>query len=228
MVNAQSELMLKAQALMKQKDELEAEIKQQQDDLQSQKVGMNDQLIDSNGFPRSDIDLVVVRTARSNIIRLRNDMKALMLQIEEALHAVHAEALEEKQRREEEKRKEQELLGTTPAGSVVATTTTPAITDEAALERSLPPFARVNAVAPDSPAREAGLVQGDKIVVFGTVNANTPNTLPTLSAHVQSRENRPIVVKVQRGDLTDLVSLILVPRQGWGGRGLLGCHIVPA
>lgn len=35
MVNVQSELMLKAQALMKQKDELEAEIKSQQDDLQS-------------------------------------------------------------------------------------------------------------------------------------------------------------------------------------------------
>ncbi|KAK3831096.1 MAG: proteasome 26S non-ATPase subunit 9 [Linnemannia gamsii] len=229
MVNAQSELMLKAQALMKQKDELEAEIKQQQDDLQSQKVGMNDQLIDSNGFPRSDIDLVVVRTARSNIIRLKNDMKALMLQIEEALHAVHAEALEEKQRQAAEKKKEQELLGTMPAGSAApTTTTTPAITDEAALERSLPPFARVNSVAPDSPAQEAGLVQGDKIVVFGTVNANTSNTLPTLSAHVQSRENKPIVVKVQRGDSTDLVSLILVPKQGWGGRGLLGCHIVPA
>jgi hypothetical protein len=35
MVNTQSELMLKAQALMKQKDELEAEIRSQQDDLQS-------------------------------------------------------------------------------------------------------------------------------------------------------------------------------------------------
>jgi len=35
MVNAPSELMLKAQALMKQKDELEVEIKKQQDDLQS-------------------------------------------------------------------------------------------------------------------------------------------------------------------------------------------------
>ncbi|KAF9909361.1 hypothetical protein EC991_008746 [Linnemannia zychae] len=232
MVNVHSELMVKAQALMKQKDELEAEIKQQQDDLQSQKVGMNDPLIDSNGFPRSDIDLVVVRTARSNIIRLKNDMKALMLQIEEALHAVHAEALEEKQRREAEKKKEQELSGTASIGSAAASSTpsatTPAAVDEAALERSLPPFARVNAVAPDSPAREAGLVQGDRIVVFGTVNANSPNTLPSLSAHVQSKENKPILVKVQRGDSTDLVSLVLVPKQGWGGRGLLGCHIVPA
>ncbi|KAK3833470.1 MAG: proteasome 26S non-ATPase subunit 9 [Linnemannia elongata] len=226
MVNAQSELMLKAQALMKQKDELEAEIRSQQDDLQSQKVGMNDQLVDSNGFPRSDIDLVVVRTARSNIIRLKNDLKALMQQIEEALHAVHAEALEEKQKREAEKKKEQELAG---AASVESSSAGSAIvTDEAAVERSLPPFARVNAVAPDSPAREAGLVQGDRIVVFGTVNANTSNTLPTLSAHVQSRENKPIVVKVQRGESTELMSLILVPKQGWGGRGLLGCHIVPA
>ncbi|KAF9153324.1 hypothetical protein BG015_003654 [Linnemannia schmuckeri] len=226
MVNTQSELMLKAQALMKQKDELEAEIRSQQDDLQSQKVGMNDQLVDSSGFPRSDIDLVVVRTARSNIIRLKNDLKAVMLQIEEALHAVHAEALEEKQKREAEKKKEQELAGTVSVESSSAGLN--AVTDEAELERSLPPFARVNAVAPDSPAKEAGLVQGDRIVVFGTVNANTPSTLPALSAHVQARENKPIVVKVLRSDSTELVSLVLVPKQGWGGRGLLGCHIVPA
>ncbi|KAF9137635.1 hypothetical protein BGX30_010028 [Mortierella sp. GBA39] len=226
MVNVQSELMLKAQALMKQKDELEAEIRSQQDDLQSQKVGMHDQLVDSNGFPRSDIDLVVVRTARSNIIRLKNDLKALMQQIEEALHAVHAEALEEKQKQEAEKKKEQELAGAASVESSSAGSAT--VTDEAAVERSLPPFALVNAVAPDSPAHQAGLVQGDRIVVFGTVNTNTPSTLRTLSAHVQSRENSPIVVKIQRGESTELVSLILVPKQDWGGRGLLGCHIVPA
>jgi 26S proteasome non-ATPase regulatory subunit 9 len=86
-------------------------------------------------------------------------MNAFMLQIEEALHAVHAEALQEKQRREAEKKKEQELLG---AASIVSATesltftaTAPAVVDEAVLEQSLSPFARVNAVAPDSPAREA-------------------------------------------------------------------------
>lgn len=79
-------------------------------------------------------------------------MKSLMQQIEEALHAVHAEALEEKQKREAEK-KEQELAG---AASVESSSAGSAIvTGEAAVERSLPPFARVNAVAPDSPAREA-------------------------------------------------------------------------
>ncbi|KAI8598979.1 hypothetical protein EDD21DRAFT_172680 [Dissophora ornata] len=68
MVNTQSELMTRAQALMKQKDDIEAEIKKAQDELQSQNVGMSDRLIDSNGFPRADIDLVVVTTARSNIV----------------------------------------------------------------------------------------------------------------------------------------------------------------
>ncbi|KAF9920135.1 hypothetical protein FBU30_010063 [Linnemannia zychae] len=185
---------------------------------------MNDPLIDQSGFPRSDIDIVAVRTARSNIVRFKNDLKALMLQIEEALHAVHAEALKEKHKRDAEKKKEQELSG---SASLPAQSSSIA-SHETHQDKPLSPFARINAVAPDSPARDAGLVQGDKIVSFGPVDANTPNTLPTLSAHVQSHENRPIVVKVQRGDSPDLVSLVLVPKQGWGGRGLLGCHIVPA
>ncbi|CAO3570422.1 unnamed protein product [Mortierella alpina] len=219
MVNTQSELMTRAQTLMKQKDDIEADIKKAQDELQSQKVGMTERLIDNNGFPRSDIDLVVVTTARSNIIRLKNDHKEIMLQIEEALHAVHAEAIAEKEAREAERKAHgQESSGASAAGSSSAAQDS---------DRDLSPFARVNGVAPDSPAKEAGLIQGDMIVAFGSVNAKTPNVLPSLSEHVQSRENKPILVKVLRGESADLHSLILVPKQGWGGRGLLGCHIVP-
>ncbi|KAF9284644.1 26S proteasome non-ATPase regulatory subunit 9 [Mortierella alpina] len=223
MVNTQSELMTRAQALMKQKDDIEAEIKKAQDELQSQKVGMTEKLVDNNGFPHSDIDLVVVTTARSNIIRLKNDHKEVMLQIEEALHAVHAEAIAEKEAREAEKKAQsQENTASSSSGSSEAATTAAQEAD-----KDMSPFARVNGVAPDSPAKEAGLLQGDMIVAFGTVNAKTPNVLPSLSEHVQSRENKPILVKVLRGESSDLHSLILVPKQGWGGRGLLGCHIVP-
>ncbi|KAF9964307.1 26S proteasome non-ATPase regulatory subunit 9 [Mortierella alpina] len=217
MVNTQSDLMTRAQTLMKQKDDIEADIKKAQDELQSQKVGMTERLIDNNGFPRSDIDLVVVTTARSNIIRLKNDHKEIMLQIEEALHAVHAEAIAEKEA--EKNAHNQESSGTSAAGSFAAA--------QQEADKDLSPFARVNGVAPDSPAKDAGLLQGDMIVAFGTVNAKTPSVLPSLSEHVQSRENKPILVKVLRGESADLHSLILVPKQGWGGRGLLGCHIVP-
>ncbi|KAG0201842.1 26S proteasome non-ATPase regulatory subunit 9 [Mortierella sp. GBA30] len=225
MVNTQSELMARAQTLMKQKDDIEAEIKKAQDELQSQKVGMTEKLVDSNGFPRSDIDLVVVTTARSNIARLKNDHKAIMLQIEEALHAVHAEAIAEKQKREAEKKEQEQATGVIASTSASSSSTGAQTQSQ---EPSLTPFARVNGVAPDSPAREAGLLQGDLIVAFGTVNASTPNVMPSLSEHVQSRENKPILVKILRGDSTELQSFILVPKQGWGGRGMLGCHIVPA
>lgn len=36
----------------------------------------------------------------------------------------------------------------------------------------------------------------------------------------------PLVILVVRGE--ERVRLRLTPRSGWGGRGLLGCHILPA
>lgn len=42
-------------------------------------------------------------------------------------------------------------------------------------------------------------------------------------------EQQNILVKVSRtGDgQTQELRLTLVPRQNWGGRGMLGCHILP-
>ncbi|KAG0343590.1 putative 26S proteasome regulatory subunit [Podila humilis] len=190
---------------------------------------MTDRLVDSNGFPRSDIDLVAVTTARSNIIRLKNDHKAIMLEIEQTLHAVHAEALAEREKSKELQEATITFTQTSASTSVGAVGTSGS-NSSAELTPSLPqvPFAKVNAIAPDSPAKEAGLLQGDMIVAFGPVSARTPNALPSLSEHVQTRENKPILVKVLRNHAAELQSVILVPRQGWGGRGMLGCHIVPA
>ena len=47
--------------LMKQKDSLEEEIKALNQVLESQKVGMDDPLVDAGGFPRADIDVYQVR-----------------------------------------------------------------------------------------------------------------------------------------------------------------------
>ncbi|KAF9363397.1 putative 26S proteasome regulatory subunit [Mortierella sp. NVP85] len=151
-----------------------------------------------------------------------------MEQIEKAIHDIHAEALAEKKKREEEKeRKRQEEAAANASSSSSTSTSQQQAQDSEDKDLDLSPFARVNSVAPDSPAKEAGLLEGDMIVVFGTVNVNTPNVLPSLGAHVQSRENKPILVKVRRAGSERLQSLILVPKQGWGGRGTLGCHILP-
>ncbi len=82
---------------------------------------------------------------------LKNDHKEIMIQIEEALHAVHAEAIAEKEAREAEKKAQtQESTASSTSGS---STSAAAAAHEA--EKELSPFARVNGVAPDSPAKEA-------------------------------------------------------------------------
>ena len=52
-------------------------------------VGMNGSLIDNEGYPRNDIDIVKVRTARQKIICLMNDHKEIMKKISDALECIH-------------------------------------------------------------------------------------------------------------------------------------------
>ncbi|KAK9374494.1 uncharacterized protein V1513DRAFT_445832 [Lipomyces chichibuensis] len=167
---------------------------------------MTTPLITSDGFPRSDIDVAQVRITRTRIIRLRNDLKAVMSRIETALYEHHARLRD--------------------TGSV------PAI---GGVERKPEPngiaFAVVNTVVELSPAHEAGLIKGDKIVKFGSVHAGNHQKLTRLATVVQENENSAIEITVIR-DIDEAqaraeVNLILTPRQGWGGRGMLGCHILP-
>ena len=51
--------------LMKQKDNIEEEIKALNEILESQKVGMDDPLVDQEGFPRSDIDVYQVKKSKT-------------------------------------------------------------------------------------------------------------------------------------------------------------------
>jgi len=76
-------------ALNTQRNKLETEIKEWHSILATQRVGMDDSLVDAQGFPRNDIDVYQIRIARNKIIYLNNDIKNLMKQIEEKLFAFH-------------------------------------------------------------------------------------------------------------------------------------------
>ncbi|NXG61460.1 PSMD9 ATPase, partial [Hemiprocne comata] len=160
-------------------------------------VGMNEPLVDAEGFPRDDIDLYQVRTARHNIICLQNDHKALMKQVEEALHQLHAREKEKQARDEAEARAE-------------------ALGQSQGLPRA---FARVNAVTPGSPASISGLQVDDEIVEFGSVNVNNFQNLQNIATVVQHSEGRPLSVTVMRGGKK--VHVGLTPKR-WSGKGLLG------
>ncbi|XP_020019277.1 26S proteasome non-ATPase regulatory subunit 9 isoform X1 [Castor canadensis] len=197
------------QELMRRKEEIEAQIKANFDVLEGQKgVGMNEPLVDCEGYPRADVDLYQVRTARHNIICLQNDHKAVMKQVEEALHQLHARDKEKQARDMAEAHKEamSHRLGQS--------------------ENHRPPqaFAKVNSISPGSPASIAGLQVDDEIVEFGSVNTQNFQSLNNISSVVQHSDGKPLNVTVlRRGEKHQLR---LVPTR-WAGKGLLGCNIIP-
>ncbi|KAL6114123.1 psmd9 [Pungitius sinensis] len=188
--------------LVKKKDEIEEQIKAYYDVLADQGVGVEGPLVDAEGFPRADVDVYHVRTARHSISCLQNDHKAIMEEIEEALHKLHAG---EKAKR-----------GRDEAGA-----------QEEAMEQQVtlpPPFARVDAVTQGSPACGAGLRVGDELIEFGSVNTENFQNLQNIASVVQHSEGKPLSVTVIRDGKK--AQMGLTP-QRWSGRGLLGCNIVP-
>lgn len=82
-----------ARSLMTQKDNIEAELESHISILKANNVTMQTPLVDFEGFPRADIDIFAVRSARVRIIELRNDLKAIMDSIGKALEGIYDPAL---------------------------------------------------------------------------------------------------------------------------------------
>jgi hypothetical protein len=189
------------------------------DVIKTQGTDMTTPLVDREGFPRADIDVAGVRTARARIHRLRNDLKDAMDAIAAALENVYARP---------------DDAGKAAQGAAPEDGT-------AAGER---PFALVNGVAPGSPAEQAvrshlaghcrplclthklqGLRRTDKIVRFGSLHAGNHNGLQALPSLVESNEGvrRPEIQRVSthsdsvcpRADSTILARLE-VDRRGRG------------
>lgn len=132
-INGRESAVNYAKRLMLQKEGIQAEMEANFSVLSANESTMNSPLVDSEGFPRADIDVYAVRHARVRIIELRNDMKAIIDNISEALAAVHSAA-------KAEDAAEKESAMDTSGGEDAA---------------ELLVFARVDAVMPGSPAAAA-------------------------------------------------------------------------
>jgi len=170
---------------------------------------MNTPLLTPDGFPRDDIDVFAVRTARVRIIELRNDVNAVSEDIKSALEGVWEPVLAARAREPKD--------------------ATPVVNGSGSGQQEQQPFARVDGVMPRSPASEAGLQRDDLILAFGPLSTVSHPTLARdlslLAGTTQQYQNRDMTVIVRRSE--ERKSLVLRPRTGWGGRGMLGCHIVP-
>ncbi|KAM7196141.1 Ras family domain containing protein [Naviculisporaceae sp. PSN 640] len=200
--------------LQRKKDNLEAELKALSGVLDSHGVDMNTSLLTPDGFPRADIDVAQIRTTRARIIYLKNDYKDLMAVIEKHLHE-HFASLQDEDG---------------PAG--VTSNGEPSVLPDSVFEVFDRPFAKVNSVVDNSPASAAGLKPGDLIRNFGYVNFQNHDNLRKVGECVQGNEGQNILVKIMRvnggaNGMAQELRLNLTPRRDWGGRGLLGCHILP-
>jgi len=115
--------------------------------------GISGNLVDAEGFPRADIDVFAVRTARHKLACLRTDHFEMMKQLEKGLHALHAQGAIRVPRGGESNGG---MNGDAHDGPVSA---------------DLPPFAVVDQISEGSPAEEAGLQLWDQILLFGDVTA---------------------------------------------------------
>ncbi|KAI0974255.1 hypothetical protein F4678DRAFT_421984 [Xylaria arbuscula] len=204
--------------LQQKKDNMEAELKALGGVLDSHGVNMETPLITRDGFPRADLDIAQIRTTRSRIIHLKNDYKDLINAIEKHLHEHFAS-----------------LQASDDAAASNATHANQATMMGDAIPETLEvPFAKVNSVVTDSPADAAGLKAGDEIRNFGYVNKSNHDGLKKVAECVQGNEGQRVLVKISRRGDSDTqpssrqeLQLYLTPRRNWGGRGLLGCHILP-
>ncbi|KAL4941891.1 hypothetical protein BDV06DRAFT_172895 [Aspergillus oleicola] len=205
--------------LVKHKENIEEELSALSSVLSSHGANMQTMLTTFDGFPRDDIDVAQIRTTRAQIIRLRYDHKEVMSHIEKGLHS-HFAGL-------------QNTGSNGPASSNIngAASRPSEARSLAAATGALTPFAKVNSVVSGSPAGQAGLQAGDIIRAFGTVNWLNHERLSKVAEAVQQNEGRTIIVKISRNvgipGRTENLDLELVPRRDWGGRGLLGCHLLP-
>ncbi|KAJ5623533.1 26S proteasome non-ATPase regulatory subunit 9, partial [Penicillium lividum] len=206
--------------LMQEKEKIEEELKALSAVLTSHGVTMRSTLTTFDGYPRDDIDIPQVRATRVRMIHIQNDHKEIMKYLEKGLHA-HFEQLQKAQ-----------ASATTNGTSVPSTAPPPGIENNVADASELgTPFAKVNSVEPGSPANQAGLKAGDLVRAFGSVHWLNHERLSKVAEVVQQNEGRPVVIKVSRkeegGSRTTEAQLQLTPQRNWGGRGLLGCHLVP-
>ncbi|XP_055678382.1 26S proteasome non-ATPase regulatory subunit 9 [Lutzomyia longipalpis] len=203
--------------LMEEKTKLERKLADFNQILEANNIGMDESLLDAEGFPRSDIDVHQVRTARHNIICTRNDLKGLMGQIEQGLEHYFAEQrLNGAAASSSGTSSTTKLANYVENGGVAVSTEAPAATQN--------PICKVNLVAAGGPAEQAGFRVGDEVVEFGTLNASNFRELSQIADIVKNQQNSVIKVRIRRQNR--ILPLELIPRV-WSGRGLLGCNVLP-
>lgn len=183
--------------------------------------GLSGNLLDSEGFPRADIDIPSVRADRHRLAELKHDHKDLTEKMNQYIQLLHAAKVTTKP---------SSLAGSDIQAASTVNAVSSASSDhersgdtvvsmDADVAVSIP-FAVVDEITEASPAADDGLQLGDQILKFGSV-IHGDDLLTRLASEVQAHCGCTIPVVVSRQGA--ILNLSVTPRT-WKGRGLLGCH----
>ncbi|KAL5772908.1 hypothetical protein ACOSP7_012517 [Xanthoceras sorbifolium] len=187
--------------------------------------GLSGNLVDAEGFPRTDFDIPFVRAERRRLSELRNDHKSITDKINENIQLLHSARISSVL----SSRKDSDIGAGSNNQSLSVVSAGPSASLHNIVSRDSPaamdvdvvvskPFAVIDEITDASPAAEDGLQLGDQIVKFGNVEAgdNLPERLATEG---RTKQGHAIPVVIMRQGAT--INLTVTPRT-WQGRGLLG------
>ncbi|KAK2367955.1 putative 26S proteasome regulatory subunit p27 [Trifolium repens] len=184
--------------------------------------GLSGNLVDSEGFPRSDIDVPLIRAERRRLAELRNDYTNITNKINQNIQILHSAKLGGNNRLPNSGKDDRSDIQTsstveTPSQNVLLSLSPNSMNVDVLVSR---PFAVVDEITDASPAVEDGLQLGDQILKFGNVEAGD-NLQQRLASEAQSSMGQTVPVVIMRQG--NVINLTVTPRT-WQGRGLLGCH----
>ncbi|WFD31312.1 putative 26S proteasome regulatory subunit [Malassezia sp. CBS 17886] len=201
--------------LQQQRKALDGELAAQYEALEQCGATMTSALLDPHGFPLAGIDIAAIRAARHRIHCLARDRA----QVTEQIAALLTQAIPGGARGD----------AATANGAPATHAGAASARDRLDAGAAVPRPVAVRSVAPGSPAASAGVLAGDVVASVADIAPLTTAQLGMLPARIREGEDVPIVVRRRAADgYTADVPLTLVPSSAWGGRGLLGCHFVPA
>ena len=198
-------------------------------------AGITDSLVDSEGFPRGDIDIVNVKSKRARLrvintgktiitvflfqtFKIGNnvyvDFKIIMKEIEILLPQLYGQVGSQVV---------EPTSKITPSGCLQLSDIE-AVASHQEQNHDTTPIAIIDEVLVGSPSAEAGLCNGDLLLRFAHVSSTHKPGLTSIPGIVRESAGQPISIVVMRGG--SRLELFITPTT-WGGRGLLGCHLTP-
>ncbi|CCD23138.1 Nas2p NDAI_0B01040 [Naumovozyma dairenensis CBS 421] len=189
---------LKLSEIQVLKGKVETELSKNLELLSSEGTDLHSSLITPDGYPRSDIDVLQITMARRNVNMLRNDLHKIIERSHELLNQHF-----------------QKRPSPPPSQHSAQTNLN--------LDYKIP-FAVFDEIVSGSPIQQAGVQNGDKLILIGDINAGNHNRLQNIQRVVLQSEDRRIPLKISREN-DGILDLWLVPSRNWSGRSLLGCKV---